>query len=141
MRRALETMRSSASPGCLGLDVGTLRRVCANDHLAETICSLLNHWVFDNPESAELHLTLLSAIPKTGKPTSEPKNLRPISVASIWYRWIAKIFAMRLDPHLPNIYSPNQHGFCPRKNVNTALLTLATGIEFAQAKKRNVYIL
>jgi hypothetical protein len=43
-----------------------------------------------------LHLAYLSAIPKSDRPTTEPKNLRPISVSSIWYRWVAKVFVLRL---------------------------------------------
>ncbi len=61
--KALATMKSGSSPGCFGLDVSTLRHVFCNPVFAECICNLLNQWIHD-PNSVELHLAYLSAIPK-----------------------------------------------------------------------------
>lgn len=97
-------MKSGTSPGCFGLDVPTLRHVFKNPVFADRICALLNQWIHD-PASVELHLAYLTAIPKLNKPPTTPSNLRPISVSSIWYRWVAKVFVHRLQPHLGDIYS------------------------------------
>jgi hypothetical protein len=57
-------MNKNASPGVFGLDISTLKILFKNDTLANTICSLLNRWVFERDCSTELFLALLSAIPK-----------------------------------------------------------------------------
>lgn len=128
-------MNTSASPGTFGLDLHTLKTVLTNPRLADLILHALQRWVWDGDPSNELFLAILSAIPKQDKPTNEAKNLRPISVTSIWYRVIAKIFQDRLSQFLPNLYSANQHGFCPGKNVQTALLNILTSIEGAKLQK------
>ena len=64
-------MKSGISPGCFGLDVSTLRHIFRNPVFANCICQLLNKWMHD-PDSVELHLAYLSAIPKHDKPTTEP---------------------------------------------------------------------
>lgn len=89
-------MNKNASPGVFGLDISTLKILFKNDNLANTICTLLNRWVFERDCSTELFLALLSAIPKQDKDTNHARNLRPISVTSIWYRLVAKIFQDRL---------------------------------------------
>jgi hypothetical protein len=61
--KALLTMKSGTSPGCFGLDVSTIRHIFRNPVFAECICNLLNKWIQD-PNSVELHLAYLSAIPK-----------------------------------------------------------------------------
>jgi hypothetical protein len=94
-----------------------------NDELGTLIVDLLNKWVREDINT-ELFLAIVSSIPKPKKPPDKPENLRPISVTSIWYRVIAKVLADRLKPHLPKLYSLNQHGFCPGRNVLTALLNV-----------------
>ncbi len=63
LNQALQSMKSGTSPGCFGLDVSTLRHIFRNPVFANCICQLLNKWMHD-PDSFELHLAYLSAIPK-----------------------------------------------------------------------------
>lgn len=85
--------------------------------------------------------TLLTAIPKKDKPTDVPSNLRPISVTSIWYRLIMRIFTNRLHGLLPHFFSVDQHGFCPDRNVGTALLTVLPVVDFARSAKRSTFLM
>lgn len=67
---------------------------------------LLNRWVQEDL-SSELFTAIVSTIPKPKKPPDTPQNLRPISVTSVWYRLVAKVFVERLKPLLPILYSTN----------------------------------
>jgi hypothetical protein len=49
----------------------------------------------------ELLTTLLTAIPKPDRDSSDPAQLRPISVTSIWYRIISRVFVLRLNRFIP----------------------------------------
>ena len=52
-----------------------------------------------------LLLSIMTAIPKSGKPVDEARYLRPISVTSTWYRLLMRIFTCRLTPFLSSLYS------------------------------------
>lgn len=49
--------------------------------------------------------TIMTAIPKPEKDTSDPSQLRPISVTSVWYRIITRIFVKRINDFVPQLYS------------------------------------
>lgn len=99
-------MNNNASPGMFGLDLGCISQLLHNDILGDVITGLLNKWVNEDLNT-DLFLAIISAIPKPKKPPDSPENLRPISVMSIWYRLVAKVFAERLKPHLTTLYSTN----------------------------------
>ena len=102
--------------------------------MASLITDLLNRWVFESL-STELFLAIVSAIPKPKKPPDKPSNLRPISVTSVWYRIVAKVFTERMAPYLSTLYSENQYGFCPHRNVMTALVNVRLCTEVALSRK------
>lgn len=118
LRAATASMRTQASPGTFGIDVGTTCRLLDHPTLGPLICDYINDWVqYGDSAPPELFTALLTAIPKADRPTSDPANLRPISVTSLWYRIVAKVFCMRISPSLPSLYDSSQHGFCPGRNV------------------------
>ncbi len=80
-------MKASSAPGMFGLDVPTLRELCRNNLLADYITKLLNAWI-KGDIGDHLLLTFLTAIPKPERDPSLARNLRPISVTSIWYRLV-----------------------------------------------------
>ena len=102
--------------------------------------NLLNKWVGEEV-SSDLFLAIVSTIPKPQKPPDRPQNLRPISVTSVWYRILAKIFSDRMQQFLPRLYSQNQHGFCPKRNVMTALVNVRLCTELAISKKQELLLL
>jgi hypothetical protein len=91
--------------------------------------------------NSELFTAIMSTIPKPKKPPDAPQNLRPISVASVWYRLVAKVFVERLKPLLKLLYSPNQHGFCPGRNVLSALVNVHLCTEITLTKKQQLFLL
>jgi hypothetical protein len=79
--------------------------------------------------------TLLTAIPKVDRDSSDPKQLRPISVTSIWYRIISRIFVLRLNKYIPLLYSTEQHGFCPGRSTSTAMGSIVPTVEHVRSLK------
>ena len=68
------------------------------------LVDIVNGWILEE-YNTDLFISLISAIPKPKKPPDKPENLRPIAVTSLWYRVVSKLFALRLSPHLLDIYS------------------------------------
>ena len=141
LRVILAGMNTQASPGPFGLDLVVIKELCNNDILGELVCQLLNRWVFDRGVTPDLFLAILSAIPKPKKPPDRPSNLRPICITSIWYRIVLKLFVLCLTPSLRESYSANQHGFCPSRNVMTALTNIKLTVEYASLSKSPLYLM
>lgn len=128
-------MNSNAASGVWGLQIPILTQLYSNEYFADTLTALLNSWIMDDADTAEMFLVLLTAIPKPQRDTAVPSNLRPISVTSVWYKLVSKIFTLRMEPLLQDLYSVNQHGFCPQRSVQTALLNIMCTLEYAKAHK------
>ena len=76
-----------------------------------------------------LLITLLTAIPKADQATNDASKLRPISVSSVWYRILTRLFTLRLNKHIPHLYSSEQHGFCPDRSTITAMASIVPVVE------------
>jgi hypothetical protein len=85
-------------------------------------------------------VTLLTAIPKADEPTDNPAKLRPISVTSVWYRVLTRLFTLRLNTFVPRLFSTEQHGFCPKRSTVTAMGSIAPVVEYCKATKTPVYL-
>ena len=85
--------------------------------------------------------TLLTALPKPGRPPDVPENLRPISVSNVWYRVLMKVFVLRLKSALPSVLSCDQHGFAPGRSCTTAVATLLPILERAGRGRDPAYLL
>ena len=90
--------------GAFGVDVGALKCLLAHGPMACLIMDSLQRVLVEGCEPSLL-ATLLTALPKPGKDPGSPANLRPISVMSIWYRIIMRVFVSRLRPYLIPILS------------------------------------
>ena len=84
---ALGQMNASSNPGVFGLDVKCLRMLTKFSNICDFLVDILNKWI-SGEIGDELLLTLLTAIPKADRDPTVAKNLRPISVTSIWYRLV-----------------------------------------------------
>jgi hypothetical protein len=82
----------------------------------------------------------MTAIPKPGRPTNEPANLRPISVSSVWYRIVARVFVHRLNKFIPHIYSVDQHGFCPNHNTYSVITTIFSTVEYNITRRKPIFL-
>ena len=90
--------------GAFGVDVGALKCLMAHGPMACLITDSLQRVLVEGCEPSPL-ATLLTALPKPGKDPGSPTNLWPISVTSIWYRIIMRVFVSRLCPYLTSLLS------------------------------------
>lgn len=95
-RKALQSMKSQSNPGALGLSPSALKCILEDDAVGNICLGHFNDWVAA-PHNDVLLLALLTAIPKPGRDPMQPPNLRPISVASVWYRVAMKVFLARFS--------------------------------------------
>lgn len=82
----------------------------------------------------------MTAIPKPDRPTDDPSKLRPISVSSVWYRIIARVFVQRVNLYVPRLYSTDQHGFCPGRSTCTAMATIMPTVEYKLHHKQPIFM-
>jgi hypothetical protein len=86
------------------LDIPLIKELLKVDVFASVIAQFL--WGLVQGEVNDiLFTTILTAIPKEQRSTADPAQLRPISVTSVWYRIIARLFTLRLNKLVPDIYS------------------------------------
>jgi hypothetical protein len=52
-----------------------------------------------------------------------------------------RVFTCRLSPHLQDLYSMDQHGFCPSRNCSTALLNILACVEATSATSDPVFVM
>ena len=90
--------------GAFGVDVGALKCLLAHGPMVCLITDSLQRVLVEGCEPSLL-VTLLTALPKPGKDPGSPTNLRPISVTSIWYRIIIRVFVSRLLLYLKSLLS------------------------------------
>ena len=64
----------------------------------------------------ELNHTDIALIPKVPSPL-DMTQLRPINLCNTTYKIISKIIVQRLRPLLPELISPNQVAFIPRRQI------------------------
>ncbi|KAK1550727.1 hypothetical protein Q3G72_023767 [Acer saccharum] len=64
----------------------------------------------------EFNATILALVPKVPNP-SKMTDFRPISCCNTFYKIIAKIFANRIKPCLPDIISPSQSAFVTGRRI------------------------
>ena len=130
--QAINGMRWRAGSGPFGLEIGVLQRLIKVPQLLGLLRGLLQSWLLEDQQAPLLLSALLTAIPKRGKPPDTPRNLRPISVLSVWYRIVMRIFVQRLSPLLPGALSSEQQGFCPGRSCVTGLASLLPVLEAAR---------
>ena len=114
--------------GPFGINTYVIVSLLRQPALAPSLLAALTN-TLASADPTPLWDTLLTAIPKPHKDSSLPQHTRPISVTSLWYRLLMKVFTIRLRPHLPTLYADAQHGFCPGRSRLSAIATLLPAID------------
>ena len=69
------------------------------------------------------------------------KNWRPITLLNCDYKIVAKCFAERIKPHLPNLITPDQKGYIKGRYINEANRLLKDIIDYTDREKNDGIII
>ena len=107
-------MQSGKAPGPDGYPVEFFKK------FADKLLPLLLNMFNDSLDRGTLPQTLTKAsitlLLKPGKEESDCRSYRPISLLNADYKILAKALALRLEPIMPNIISPDQTGFMKNRH-------------------------
>ena len=90
-------MRAASAPGVFGLDIGLVASLLRVPLFANVLTCALSRLLLEGA-APPLLSTLLTALPKDRAPSVLASRYRPISVSSVWYRILMRVFVRRLEP-------------------------------------------
>ena len=109
-------------------------------HFSATACKwlldLFNYCIINIKIPKMWRKSRIIAILKLGKSPDEPKNYRPISLLSHFYKLFECLILNQLLPILEKNIIPEQAGFRPGKSCMSQLLNLTEHIESGFEKKQ-----
>ena len=133
LRVALAGMRARSAPGVFALEVGLLQQLFRIPLFATVLMVVLSRLLLEGVAEPIL-ATLLTAIPKDRPAAASAARYRPISVTSVWYRWLMRVFVARVSPAMATCAGPQQHGFVPGRSVCTALMSVLPVMDLSRAR-------
>lgn len=82
-------------------------------------------------------------IPKPGKPSTDPKNYRPISLLEVPGKIFERIINLRLRCHLEenNLYNPSQYGFRAGRRTTSAISIASEKVALTKGQGLNCTII
>ena len=85
----------------------------------------------------------ITMIPKPGKPHTDPRNYRPISLLEVPGKIFERIINSRLRTHLEenNLYNPSQYGFRASRSTTSAIAIASEKIALTKAQGLNCTII
>uniref|UniRef100_A0A8C5MVW3 Reverse transcriptase domain-containing protein n=1 Tax=Leptobrachium leishanense TaxID=445787 RepID=A0A8C5MVW3_9ANUR len=132
--RALGLMKPLKAPGPDGFTYRYYKAFYPK--LKPILCRLFNAAREGAPFPAESLLATIVLLPKPGKDPENIDSYRPISLLNTDIKLLAKILALRLDPLLPVLVSPDQVGFIPGRQAYDNTRRAADLVWFAETYQR-----
>ncbi|KAA3472035.1 reverse transcriptase [Gossypium australe] len=112
IRTALFQMHPNKAPGPDGFHALFFQRFW--DTLKEAMCGFLLPILNEDASPEKVNGTLITLIPKNEAP-QDLTHFRPISLCNVLYKIIPKCLVNRIKPILPQLISPNQSSFVPKR--------------------------
>ena len=106
---ANQNMNSGKAPGPDGLPIEFYKTF--KTKLVEPLLSMFKECFQKGTLPPTMRLAMITLIQKPGKPHTECSSFRPISLMCSDTKILCKMFARRLDPHLPKLIHNDQNGF------------------------------
>jgi len=134
---AIKLLKKDVAPG----EDGIIPRIFLEtyDEVAQYIIPIVQNsfWVGQIPEC--ILVSLISPIPKTVPPSADPKEYRPVALASVLLKLFERIMLTRILITM-NIMAPGltaqQAGWQPGRSMYEPLIVLLENIKRMQAKSR-----
>ncbi|XP_024200296.1 uncharacterized protein LOC112203585 [Rosa chinensis] len=127
IRAALFQMHPSKSPGPDGMSPFLFQKYW---HIVGTdVCVAIKMFLEKGEAWADSNFTHLCLIPKIQNPTEEA-HFRPIALCNVIYRICSKVVANRLKKCLPEIISPLQSAYVPRRLISDNTLVATEAAHF-----------
>jgi hypothetical protein len=133
VKAALDSIGDLKAPGPDGMHALFYKTFW--DIVGEKVTEEVLHVINGGPMPAEWNETCIVLIPKTKCPESM-KDLRPISLCNVVYKWISKMLANRLKVILGEVISPNQSAFVPGRLITDNILLAYECTHFMKTKKK-----
>ena len=135
----LKDMRPNKTPGCDGLTREFY--LCFFENLSDFIMSLYDEVLTNKELNPSARKGLITLLPKKSKNLRKLKSWRPLTLLSIDYKLLARIYAERLKKVLPQIISPEQTGFMENRDICENLRRMLETIEYANKTKKDGLII
>lgn len=136
---ALESVNAKSAPGKDGITWQMLRNL--NEHGKMQLLEEINKVWLSGEIPAEWKHSVVSPIPKPGKPAVSISNLRPISLTSTLSKLLERMVLTRLNYHLEEAqkepyFDPGQTGFRPGLCTQDSIFLLRRCLQKRRGRKR-----
>ena len=144
IRSALKEASSKSAPGPSGQTIGFYKFIFTE--IPNIVTNALNEITFV-PEISNscvcrwIKDRKIVYIPKPGKDSEDINNLRPLSMLETLYKIQTRMLAKRLGHALEEILSKHQHGFRPKRSIQTASIPILHAINEANIHAKPMQLL
>jgi len=136
VKNALAKCKRGKSPDLLGHDYDMLRAL--PDEALEIYVKICNRLWTDDPVPPQWLEGWIRFIPKSGGRPDEPRDFRPISLLSVWFKLLERMLWSRLQAWQPD-WTDAQAGFRAGRNCTAQTTALHMMREWLQATNQTAY--
>ena len=120
--KAVKSMKNNKSPGTDGFTAEFYKFFWVN--LGDFLVRSYNDSFYEGKLSISRRQSIITCIPKPGKPRDVLKNWRPISLLNLDYKILSTILANRVKKHLKVIISDSQKGYVKGRYIGECTRTI-----------------